>query len=258
MNHQIVLGDVAELNRDVPIPLYYQLKQFILAQISSGDWPTGCQLPSEQQFCEKFGISRPTVRQAISELTAEGHLLRKQRKVTVPKPKMEGIFFSSLQTFDAEMRAKNLTPTTRVLTLEVRAYDVAAEKLKLPKDAACIYLERLRFADGDPLVWVETYLPRETMPGLLSVDFERASLYETIESQYEIRIERVNRTFEAALASSREAEILGVKKGSPICFVKTTAYSQHDEPIEFSLARYRGDKSQFAVSIQRESPIKEI
>ena len=251
MHDQIVLRDVVELNRDVPIPLYYQLKQFILAQINSGDWPAGSQLPSEQQLCEKFGISRPTVRQAISELTAEGHLFRKQRKVTVPKPKMEGVFFNTLQTFDAEMRAKNLRPSTHVLTLDVRSYDVAAEKLGLRQDAPCIYLERLRFADEDPVVWVETYLPQETMAGLLSVDFEQASLYETIETKYQVRIQRVTRIFEAVLANAREAEILGVKKGSPICFVKTIAYSRHDEPIEFSLARYRGDKSQFMVNITR-------
>ena len=251
MSLPIELGRVPPLNRDVPIPLYYQLKQFILGQISSGEWPPGAQLPPEQQFCEKFDISRPTVRQAISELTAEGHLLRKQRRVSVPVPKLEGIFFSTLQTFDAEMRAKNLRPTTDVLTLDVRTFDVAARKLDRKPDTPFIYLERLRFADGDPIVWVETYLPYETMAGLLSVDFGRASLYETIESQYQIRIERVTRMFEAALANPREAEVLAVKKGSPICLVRSIAYSQHDDPIEFSVARYRGDKTQFRVEITR-------
>ena len=251
MSSQIELGHVEGLNRDVPIPLYYQLKQFILGQIGSGEWPAGSQLPSEHQLCEKFGVSRPTVRQAIGELTAEGHLVRKHRRISVPTPKLEGIFFSILQTFDAEMRAKNLRPTTNVLTLDVRTFDVAARKLELKPGTPFIYLERLRFADGDPVVWVETYLPHESMAGLLSVDFEQASLYETIESRYQIRIERVSRIFEATLANARESQVLQIKKGSPICLVRSIAYTQHDEPIEFSVARYRGDKSQFRVEITR-------
>lgn len=251
MSNQIILSEIIALNRDVPIPLYYQLKQFILSNVKSGTWPVSYQIPSEQQFCEKFGISRPTVRQAISELTQEGHLTRKDRKITVSKPKMDAAFFSKLQTFNEEIRAKNLNPSTKVLSLDVRTCEEAQDKLNLNTGEQCIYLGRLRFADDDPIVWVETFLPYKSMEELLTVNFEKLSLYETIESKYSIRIERVNRIFEATLAGSREAEIIGVKRGSPICFVKTVAYNQHDEPVEFSIARYRGDKNQFIINIVR-------
>jgi len=251
LDQYITLTDVDALDRDVPIPLYYQIKRFVLAQIKNGSWPVGHQIPTEQQFCEKFDISRPTVRQAISELISEGHLSKKNRKVTVSKPKMDGSFFSKLQSFNAEMQAKDLTPSTRVLTIEVRTNAEVSEKLALEKDAQCIYLERVRYADDDPIVWVETYIPHKSMPDLKSVDFRHASLYETIEKRYQIRIERVDRIVEAILAGSRESELLGVDKGDPICFVKTTAYDQYNEPVEFSVARYRGDRSQFAVSISR-------
>ena len=251
MRNQIILGDVKPLNKDVPIPLYYQLKQFILEQISSGEWLADHQIPSEQQFCEKFGISRPTVRQAISELIVEGHLRREQRKVIVPKSKMDGMFFGVLQSFDAEMRSKHLTPKTKVLNFETRMHEPAAEKLGLAKDEPCIYLERVRFADDDPIVWVETYLPYKLIPDLLNTNFEEMSLYETIEGKYQIRIERVSRIFEATTATPREAELLEVKKGDPICFVKTIAYDQNDKPVEYSIARYRGDKNRFVVEIKR-------
>lgn len=251
MNQQITLNEVEALNRNVPIPLYYQLKQFILSNIKNGDWPVSYQIPSEQQFCEKFGISRPTVRQAIGELTTEGHLTRKDRKVTVSKPKMDASFFNKLQSFNEEMRAKNLRPSTRVLSFGVRACEEAQNKLGLSESERCIYLERLRFADGEPVVWVETYLPYDLMEGLMSVDFENASLYETIESKYGIMISHVNRMIEATLAGARDAEVLSIKKGNPICFVKTTAYDQNESPIEFSIARYRGDKSQFMITISR-------
>ena len=246
-----MLEDVRALDKDVPIPLYYQLKQFVLEQIGNGQWATDHQIPSEQQFCEKFGISRPTVRQAINELIVEGHLQREQRKVIIPKSKMSSMFFGVLQSFDAEVRSKDLTPTTKVLNLGIRTNELAAKKLGLSKDEPCIFLERIRFADGDPIVWVETYLPHKQMPDLLDTDFEKVPLYEAIEGQYQMRIERVSRVFEAAAATSHEAQLLEVKKGSPICFVNTIAYDQKDKPIEYSIARYRGDKNRFTVEIKR-------
>ena len=250
-NHRIELKDIPPLDRAVPIPLYYQLKQYILEQIKSGQWAAGYQIPAEQQFCDKFFISRPTVRQAISEMIAEGHLVRTNRLVSIPKPKMAGAFFNTLQSFNAEMQAKNLAPSTKVLCFDIREHEEAAAQLELGITGKCIYLERLRFADGEPIVWVETYLPHLQMDGLLSVDFEQASLYETIEERYPIKISRVDRIFEASSANAPEADTLGIKKGNPIFFVKTTAYDQNNHAIEFSIARYRGDKSKFMVSITR-------
>jgi len=251
MDYHIVLADVDALDRDVPIPLYYQVKRFILDQIKNGSWPIGWQIPTEQQFCEKFDISRPTVRQAVGELITEGHLSRRHRKITVSKPKMDGDFFSKLQSFNTEMQAKNLAPSTQVLTLDVRTCEEVSEKLAMEKDTQFTYLERVRYADDDPIVWVKTFIPHNAMPGLASVDFEKFSLYETIERQYQVRIERVDRIFEATLANTRDSELLGVEKGDPICYVKTEAYDQYNQPVEFSVARYRGDRSQFAVSIGR-------
>ena len=169
----------------------------------------------------------------------------------IPKSKMSSMFFGILQSFDAEVRSKHLTPTTKVLNLGIRTNEFAAKKLGLSKDEPCIFLERIRFADDDPIVWVETYLPYKLIPDLLNVNFEKVSLYETIEGEYQICIERVSRTFEAAAATSHEAQLLEVKKGSPICFVNTIAYDQKDKPIEYSIARYRGDKNRFAVEIKR-------
>ena len=251
MDLQITLNSVDTLNRDVPIPLYYQLKRFVLARIKSKDWQAGYQIPSEQQFCEKFGISRPTVRQAIGELISEGHLTRKHRKVTISKTKMDSNFFNKLQSFNAEMKAKNLAPSTSVLALDIRSCPEASEKLSIDKDEPCIYLERLRFADEEPIGWIESYIPQNAMPELLNVDFEQISLYQAIEKEYKIQVERADRMFEVALATTHEADILGIKKGDPLFHVKTVSYDKYNEPLEFSVSRYRGDRNQFMVSLHR-------
>lgn len=64
------------IQKDIPIPLYYQLKELILSEIKNGNYPGGSMIPTESEICSFFHISRTTVRQAITELVQEGHLYR--------------------------------------------------------------------------------------------------------------------------------------------------------------------------------------
>ncbi|MCL1863999.1 MAG: GntR family transcriptional regulator [Defluviitaleaceae bacterium] len=243
---QIILTDFPPLNKAIPIPLYYQLKQFILKSIKQGDWSPGLMIPSEHALCEAFGISRPTVRQAIKELVSEGHLTRANRHVLVSMPKMAGEFFSTLQSFNEEMKAKGLTPSTQVLSIGLRECPEASKNLGV--DGECICIERLRFADNEPIVWVETFLPPHYRK-LLDLDFTKVSLYESVNEMYQTEITWAERVFEATVAGTREADVLNIKKGAPLCFVKTLTFIQNDKAVEFSIARYRGDKSKFMVRI---------
>lgn len=99
------------IDKQAPIPLYYQLKQQILRHISEGTLQFGDLLPSEAEICEKLKISRPTVRQAMGDLTAEGYLTRQKGKGTfVARPKIQGGFFQKLQSFEEEMRQRGSCP----------------------------------------------------------------------------------------------------------------------------------------------------
>ena len=71
----IFLGD-KQLDRTVPIPLYFQLKELVLNEIKEGSYESGAAIPTEAELSEQFGISRTTVRQAIVELVNEGWLHR--------------------------------------------------------------------------------------------------------------------------------------------------------------------------------------
>ncbi|HUX87594.1 MAG TPA: GntR family transcriptional regulator [Chloroflexota bacterium] len=74
--------DGASINRDVPIPYYYQLEGFLRQQIESGQWQAGEQVPSEKQLCEYYTVSRTTVRQAVTNLVNEGLLYHVKGKGT--------------------------------------------------------------------------------------------------------------------------------------------------------------------------------
>jgi GntR family transcriptional regulator len=241
------------IDRSSPLPLYWQLKDQIRTRIESGELTEGALLPSEAELRRALGISRPTIRQALSELAIEGVISKEQgRGSFVAKRKIEGRFLSKLQTFGEEMLQQGLAPSTRVLELaKVAAIPRVNDRLGLPLSAPLVALARLRSADAVPVVYVETYLPFDQFGGLLNADLERASLYQTLEGDYGARVSRVTRQIEAVAARKSEADLLQVALGSPICLSRTVAYTDSPGPVEYSIARYRGDMTRFSIELYR-------
>ena len=119
------------ISKASPVPLYFQLKTQLVELLKQGIFQAGDKLPTEAEFCELLDISRPTVRQAFSELINEGYITRHKAKGTfVSRPKIEGYFFQKLGSFDEEMRSLHLTPSTRVIVSEV---------IELPEECVEIY-----------------------------------------------------------------------------------------------------------------------
>lgn len=242
-----------ELDKSIPVPLYYQLKQSIIAEIQGGNLKVGDSIPTEAEFSEKLGISRPTIRQALSELVSEGYLHRMKGKGTfISRPKIDERFFQQLQSFNQEMLKKGLKPSTEVLDLKkIKGVAGVNEKLKIGPEEELIYLKRLRFADDDPIVYLETYLPYTLCSKLLDEDLSNQSLYTLLEEKYDRKILRASRLIEATNAGLEESRLLKIKKNQAICLVKTVAFTQDDVPVEYSIARYRGDRNQFSVELIR-------
>jgi GntR family transcriptional regulator len=246
--------DSIKLDKNIPIPLYYQLKNQVLAMIKDSTLKEGDILPPENELCVALDVSRPTIRQAFGELVAEGYLNRyKGRGTFVSKPKFDARFLSKLETFDDEMISKGLDPSTRLLKLErILGPCEANERLEISIDAPMIYLSRVRLADEMPLVFVETYLPYERYKALMEVDFTRNSLYDSLERLCGIRVNRAHREIESVNSRKAEADLLKIERSKAVSLVKTVSYSDDSpSPVEFSVARYSGDLSKFSVVTYR-------
>lgn len=239
------------LDRSIPTPLYYQLKTQIMDQVINNQVQIDEQIPNEVDLTEKLGISRSTVRQAINELVSEGYLHRVKAKGTfVSSPKVDEAFFQKLDSFNNEMYRKGLKPSTKVIECRV-LNDVfqIKSKLQLAEDSKVILLDRLRYANDLPIVHVTTYLPY--FKDLLEVDFESASLYEVLEEKHNLRVVRATREIEATISIPEDLKYMNVKPNSAICLVKSIAYSYDNLPVEYSVARYRGDSNKFSVELIR-------
>lgn len=240
-----------KLDKTVPIPLYFQLKSILLEEIKSNAYPVDSLIPTEKEISEMFQISRTTVRQAITELVQEGWLYRIKSKGTfVARVKIKQDFIKRLESFNEQIARTGRKPSTELLALKtVEMSEHVASQLNASIGANAVYLYRKRCADGDPIVAVETYLPYDKCAFLLEHDMSQESMYNVLATSDETRICRVNRILEAVAANARDVEILDIRRGKPIHLFNTIGYNRMDEPIEYSIARYRGDRNRFEVDL---------
>lgn len=249
----MLLLENTTLDKNIPIPLYYQLKTILLEYIKVHHTDIETPIPTEVDISEHFAISRPTVRQAINELVVEGYLYRIKAKGTfISKPKIKQDFLLVLDSFNNEMHKKGMIPSTKILNIEVIFSDEkVSNALRLPLGSKVIQLSRVRFANNEPIVFVVTYLPFDKCPGILKKNLEIESMYEILEKECGLLISGATRSLESILAGEFEAKLLQIEKGSPIQFFESIAYLSDETPIEFSLAKYRGDRNKFTFELKR-------
>jgi len=243
--------DNKRLDKSVPIPLYFQLKCRLIDAIKSGKYPVNSMIPTEKELSEMFLISRTTVRQAITEMVQEGWLYRIKSKGTfVARLKIKQDFIKHLETFNEQIARTGCKPSTELLALEIAEMpERVRNSFETPLNKQYVHLHRRRFADDDPIVTVETYLPYPECAFLLSHDFSKESLYNVLSTSDKTLIYRVTRVLEAVSANAEDAEMLNVRRGKPIQLSTTIGYNRMDEPIEYSIARYRGDRNRFEVDL---------
>jgi GntR family transcriptional regulator len=227
-----------QLNKDIPIPLYYQLKELLLEYITSNEEETP--LPTESQLCEHFQVSRSTVRQALGELTSDGFLVRHKGKGTMILPrKIDQDFLVVLESFNDEMHEKGLVPNTQVLNLILTQASPAVSKaLAIGKGDPVVQLVRLRSANGTPMVLVSSFLPASYhgLSSMVDEDLVHHSLYKLMEQKYHVPIEASRRVIEIRMAGDFEATHLQVPAHSPLQYIETVSTTTDGVPIEYSKA----------------------
>ena len=194
-----------------PIPLHHQVYLDLRGAIDRGEWHAGDRMPTERDLTIRYGCSLITIRRALDELSREGRLERARGRgtfVTAP-PIVRDI--AARASFADEMRARGLDPYAEVLAAaEEPAPPAVAEELGIAPGAPVWYLERVRGADGVPLLLEQAHLSAVVFPGLLDEDFTRESLYDVLERRYGRRVVRTRETISAVVPRRREAPV-----GSP-------------------------------------------
>ena len=240
------------LDEQSPVPLYHQLRESLFEKIESGEWKPGDRIPTEDELCEMYQISKTTVRQALNALAIEGWLRRKQGRGTyVTEPRIEQGPIE-LTSFSEEMRRSGLRPASKILELkEIPATSKIAKELELGESESVFMIKRLRLANDEPMGIQTAYLSAALLPGLLDEDLS-GSLYQVLEEKYGIIPASAVEMHYATLLDGHEVELLGMSPSGSVGLVaERRAFSQDGRPIEFVSSVMRGDRYRISVRLVR-------
>ena len=231
------------ISRNSKLPLYHQLYEILRGMILRREWEPGQMIPPEPVLCERYGVSRTTVRQVLDKLVQEGLICRQRGRGTfVARPTVEKAMVR-IVSFTEDMRERGFEPSTEVLSSGVvPATEEIAQKLGIEPGEELALLERLRLAGGEPMAIEESYLVRGYCPGILQNDFALKPLRQTLARDYGIHLVRAKQVIRAVLATARQAQLLAIKPKAPLLFIERVSYSQHDVPVEFLRIYYRADR----------------
>jgi len=238
------------LDKSQPVPLYYQVKESLMEKINNKYFQVGDLIPSETELQETYKVSRITIRRAIQELVQEGYLFTQQGKGTfVSKPKVNQEL-NLITSWAETMMELGLHPETKSMQcFEEPAPLNIAKLLAIPTGEGIYRIERLRYADDEPICLMTNYLNPKYVPGLLEKGLVAESLYETLENNYNIVLNRAVETVEAKAAKAKEASLLNIKRGAPLLHITRVTYDINDNPIEVVMAASRADKYAYTIKL---------
>ncbi|MFJ7726951.1 GntR family transcriptional regulator [Neobacillus sp. NPDC097160] len=228
--------------------LHLQVKDAIIQLINNGEYKPNSQLPTEADFCEKFGVSRTTVRTALQQLTIDGFIFRKRGSGTfVSGNKVRQTLTTTVDHFSKQITMQGKKPLIKVINLDVLPADeFLSEQLKIKEGEPVNLLERIRFVNDEPIQFEMAYLPWYKTPALKRKGCEK-SLYNQLESQFGLKISKTVESLELMMADDESAEKLKINKGDPCFLLETLAYLSDGSIIEYSRTIYRGDLTHFVI-----------
>lgn len=241
------------MNQDAKLPMYQQVKNYLIRKIESHEYKEGQKLLSERELSEKFQISRMTARNAILELVKEGYAYRDGARGTfVSSKKVKRNFLASAGFSDHMEKSGIEDRESRVMCFELVEADTwLSSRLSISLGTECFHLVRLRIGNGQPMAVDECYIPVNMAPTLMDHDFSKESLWKVLEHEYGHRPTQTRASIEIVSFEKREQNYLNVSERAKGFKVTYMNYDQHGEPLEYTITYYREDMFIFEYELIR-------
>jgi GntR family transcriptional regulator len=208
-------------------------------------------LPTERELAAELAVSRLTVRRVLDNLEHERRVYRVQGAGTfVSEPHVAKSL--ELTSFTEDMQSRGMTPGSHLLIAEqTPAGARIGQALALSPAEPVVHITRVRTADDEPICLEHSYIPASIVPGLLEHDLA-GSLYELLDTNYRLHLERANQTILATVVEPGEAQLLNVPPFSPAFKVERTGYDTRGRAIERAESLYRADRYSYQVTLFRQ------
>lgn len=225
---------------------------WLLDTLRHGVFAPGSRLPGERDLAQQIGVSRSTLRLALTRLADEGQLsARSQRGWFVPR-QIVGEPPSVLQSFTEMAHARGLRASSRILHQHRRpATSDEASRLRITPSAPVLQVRRVRGMDGVPLCVDTTVMVGTRAQPLVAIDLTDRSLYEALQNECGVRIARSSYAVQAEVADEEVGKLLDLSAGAPVLVGQETTYDTDGVPILLSKTIYRGDAYRFEADLYR-------
>jgi len=239
------------IDRSMPMPLYFQIAEQLRHRVRATRMRPGDLLTTDEQIQEQFSVSRATARKAIDELVDDGVVERVTGKGTfVTAPRIQ-VPLPSMLSFTEELDRRGMNPTTRVVSaIWTSASPHAAQALEIAPGARVMRLERIRYADQQPILHTVDILPEGLGIGP-EEDFS-GSLYKLMEARG-IQLAECQNLIRAGVTDGRLGKLLQVKKGFPVLVLHRTSIDREKRAVLYEDATCRGDLYSYVVRLAREA-----
>jgi GntR family transcriptional regulator len=241
------------LTRDGPLPLYYQLREYL--RELARDLGPDVLMPSENELIAQVAVSRATVRKAVADLVSEGVLRSVRGRGTFTAQHRFETALDRPVGFTESITSLGRRPSSRVLSVErLQSTAEPASRLGIERGDEMLVIERLRLIDGEPAMLERMHLPATLVPSLTDGKLE-GSIYELLELEYGLFPARGTETIFSINADERLARLLGTEAGSALLTTIRTTQTHAGTPLEYTLRHARGDICSFVVALNEGSAL---
>ena len=241
------MREATQLVRKNVTSLYEQIAMQLREEALGGRYDPSGKLPSEAELCERFSVSRVTVRLALAKLAEEGTVERKQGKGTYVTGKQVRHGLDALRSFHDSLVMQGLKPEMRLLSKEVVRLPAHLRSRFGKNTTHCLLLQRLHLVDGEPIAFGSSYLPRQVNK-LRREEVEHQPNYTLLKSVNGQGVARADIAIRAQLADKELARILKVKTGSALLVMTRTSAFANGTCCDYSTFFIRPERYEFVAS----------
>ncbi|OJH20726.1 transcriptional regulator [Bacillus obstructivus] len=238
-----------KVNKNLPTPLYHQVKDYLEEKILLGEWDPGYQLPTEKELSAQFQVSTITVKRAIHDLVNKGILYRQRGKGTFVSRKEDKDIYQ-LVSLRNEAGEDKHHPHKSLSFKEEEAGVKIGKMLNIHAKAKVYKIHRLKLEEDTPVGIEYTYIPSSLFPGLTETMIEDNLFYNVFTNKYGMNLEKAKIFFSTIIADDYEAALLNISKGEQLFVLERFTHTEDQKIIEYSRFIIRQEKSRYYIEIR--------
>jgi GntR family transcriptional regulator len=245
-----VPGTVGVVDRKNQEKLYIQIMRLLVDEIGRGTWAIGDRIPSEDELAARFAVSKITVRQALSNLAADGYLMKVQGKGTFVAGNQPVVGLTMKTGFTEGLFGRGVQETREVL--ERGTVEAPEMVRRLLDNAGAIYrIATRRLVDGEPVSTDESYIPVGLLPGIEEQNLNGFALFAAIQERGTRKVFTMRQTVEITALTEAEALALKAQPGQSALAVHRLLIGVEEQRLAYSRIVEIGERYKLQTEFER-------